>query len=290
MSKELTKPSWYDDEFYNKTLTPEEWLYELWKRYQFSQDQIGVPHSIYSLPINQQAKWFLEFIFDKKIEKFLNIFIKAVAPQPIKYPSISDIFLMYHLLTKSEWYKTNSNREVFESAISTIIDEGVLSREQSNAFQEMYKTPWCAFYENHQQESWCPKKEIEYLTGNPLSIDPGYAKEDTIIILKNKLNAWVGKLQGIEFQFDSWQERKILAVFDLRLWFKLHGIKFTNVGIHRLIWPNDRISSSSKEGINPNDDMKHSVKLINRVINKSVISSLISLCEAKKFKNEMSVD
>lgn len=80
----------------------------------------------------------------------------------------------------------------------------------------MYKTPWCAFYDNYQQDSWCPKKEMEYLSGIPVSIDPGYAKEDTINILKKKLNVWIGKIQGIQFQFDSWQERKILAVLDLR--------------------------------------------------------------------------
>ncbi|STX43940.1 Uncharacterised protein [Legionella donaldsonii] len=286
MTKELTRPLWYDDEFYNKILTPEEWLYEVWKRYQFNQGNIGLSHSVHQLPIKEQEECFREFILAKEIDKFLNFFVTASPPQPIRYPSVSDIFIMYHLLINTDWYKNNTNREAFESAISKIINKEGLSREQNLAFHEMYKTPWCIFYENHQQDSWCPKKEIECLTGNSLSFDPGYVKEDTITILKEKLNSWIGKIQRIEVQFDSWQDRKILAVFDLRIWFKMQGIKITNIGIHKLIWPKDRISNSSKEGVNRDDDIKHSIKLVNKVIDRSVISSLLMMCEARKFKNE----
>lgn len=286
MTKELTRPSWYDDEFYNKSRTPEEWLYELWKRYQFSQDKIGLPHSIHIYPIKQQEKYFIEFIFDQQIEKFLNGFLEATPPQPISYPSVSDIFIMYHLLTKTDWYKNNPNRDAFESAISKITNEETLSRKQKIAFHEMYKTPWCVFNENHQQDNWCPNKEMEYLSGIPLSLDPVYSKEDTAAILKKKLNAWIGKRQGIQFQFDRWQESKILAVFDLRLWFKIQSIEFSNIGIHRLIWPDGRISDSNADGVNPDDDIKHIIKLANRVIDKSPISSLLIMCNARKFKKE----
>ncbi|MCE3044654.1 hypothetical protein [Legionella sp. 16cNR16C] len=95
MTKELTRPSWYNDEFYNKSRTPEEWLYELWKRYQFNQDEIGLPNSIHTYSIKQQEKYFDEFIFDRQIDKFLSFFVKATPPEPIRYPSVSDIFIMY---------------------------------------------------------------------------------------------------------------------------------------------------------------------------------------------------
>lgn len=286
MTKELRRPSWYNDEFYNKSREPEEWLYELWKRYQFDQDKIGLANSIYTYPIKQQEKWFIEFIFDKQIEKFLNNFLEATPPHPIRYPSVSDIFLMYHQFINSDWYKSNPNREAFESAISTITNEGTLSREQNIAFIEMYKTPWCVFYENHQQNDWCPKNEMKYLSGIPLSLDPGYAKKDTDKILKKKLNAWVGKLQGIQVQFDRWQESNILAVFDLRLWFQIQRIEFKKIDIHRLIWPNGRVSNTTGEGVNPYDDIDHSIDLVNRVIDKSPICSLLTMCNARKYKKE----
>ncbi len=284
MTKELTKPSWYDDEFYNKNRTPEEWLYELWKRVQFNQDEIGLPYSMRSLSIKEQEKHFIEFIFDPQIERILNL-LQPTPPQPIRYPSVSDIFIMYQLLTNTDWYKNNPSRDAFESAISTITKKGTLSKEHQVAFLEMYKTPWCVFYENHQQDNWCPQKEMEYLSGIPLSIDPGYAKEDTITILKEKLNAWVGKVQGIQFQFARWQERKILAVFDLRAWFKIQGIKFTNIGIHKLIWPDGRVSNATGDFVYSDDDIAYSIDLAERVIDKSTISSLITMCEARKFKN-----
>jgi len=196
MKKTLVRPSWYDDEFYNKKRVPEEWLFELWKRHQFKQNKFGLPHSIDILPIEEQKKYFIKFIFDPQIEKAINGLLEANPPQPIKHPSVSDIFIMYHLLTNSDWYKNNPHRGAFESGISTITNEGTLSKEQQIAFLEMYNTPWCVFYEN------------------------------------------------------------------------------------------GRVSLSTDELVNPDDDIAHSIDLANQVIDKSVISSLITMCEARKFKKE----
>lgn len=288
MTKELTRPRWFNDEFYNKTRTPEEWLYELWKRDSFNRDKIGLPHSIRILPINEQEQYFIEVIFEQKIEKILNL-IKATPPEPIRDLSVSDVFIMYHLVTNTDWYKNNPNRNAFEDAISAIIHEGTLSREQKIAFHEMYETPWSVFSENSQQDNGCPKKEMEYLSGLLFSLDPSYSKKDSITILKKKLNASVGKIQDIQVQFERWQESKILAVFDLRLWFKIQGIRFTNIGIYKLIWPKGRVSSSTDHEVNPYDDIDHSIELANKVIDRSTISSLLIMCEARKFKKEMTV-
>ena len=152
----------------------------------------------------------------------------------------------------------------------------------------MHKTPWCAFYENHRKDSWCPKKErvCFYLSGIPLSLDPAFLKKDTITLLKRKLNAWIGKPQNIESQFARWQESKILAVFDLKLWFKIQRIEYTNIGIHKLIWPSGRVSDLIGDEVNPYDDIDHSISLANRVIEQSVISSLLIMCQTRKFKKE----
>ncbi|CEG59362.1 hypothetical protein [Legionella fallonii] len=285
MAKELTRPSWYNDEFYNKSRTPEEWLYELWKRNTFNRDETALPDSIRNLSIKEQEQYFIKVIFEQKIEKILRL-LKPTPPRPIRDVSISDVFIMYHLVTNTDWYKNNPHRVAFESAISAITNEDALSMEQKIAFHEMHETPWCVFYENYQQDSWCPKKEMEYLSGLLFSLDPAYSKKDTLTVLKRKLNASVGKLQDIQVQFDRWQESKILAVFDLRLWFKIQGIGFTNIGIHKLIWPKGRVSSSTGHEVNPYDDIDHSIDLANKVIDRSSISSLLIMCEARKFKRE----
>lgn len=287
MIKKLARPIWYNENFYNKERTPEEWLYEIWKRDAFNCDKIGLAHSIYKLPISEQGEYFIKFIFAEELENFLD-HLEPTPPEPIKNLSVSDVFIMYHLLTNSDWYKKNSNRDEFEKSIPSIINNKTLTKEHKIAFHEMYKTPWCVFYENHKQDSWCPKKEMEYLTGIPISLDPVYAKEGTIKILKKKLNASVGKIQDIQAQFKRWEESKILAVFDLRLWFKIQGIKFTKIGIHKLIWPNGRVSTATSEEVNPYDDIDHSISLVNRIIDRNVVSSLLTFCEAKKFKNEIS--
>ena len=97
MAKELTRPSWYNEEFYNKNITSEEWLFELWKRVQFNQSETGLPNSFRILPIKEQGKYFVEVVFDQQIEKFISL-VEASPPQPIRCPSVSDIFIMYHLL------------------------------------------------------------------------------------------------------------------------------------------------------------------------------------------------
>lgn len=35
MAKKIERPDWYQEEFYNKKRTPEEWLFEIWKRDQW---------------------------------------------------------------------------------------------------------------------------------------------------------------------------------------------------------------------------------------------------------------
>lgn len=281
MARKLIRPHWYNVEFYSKERSPEEWLFELLKRYAFGQQF----HSISHLRIDEQEKIFIKEVFNEQLNNIIN-FIEAIAPQPIRYPSISDIFLMYHQLTNTEWYKKNPNREEFERAILEIINNKKLTREQEIAFRGMQKIPWCISYGNHQQDNWYPQIEIEHLSGIPILIDPAYRKNDIIAILKKKFDRWVGKSKrpDISEQFNIWQESQILAVFDLKCWLEIQKVKFTKIDIHRLIWPNGRVSKSTGEEVNPYDDIDHCMNLIKKIIDRNVISSLITMCEARKFK------
>lgn len=88
-------------------------------------------------------------------------------------------------------------------------------------------------------------------------------------------------------QFDTWQESQILTVFDLKIWFEIQKTKINNIDIHKLIWPDGRVSKVTGEGVNPDDDIRHSIDLTIQIIDCNVISSLIMLCEGRKFKESV---
>jgi len=129
-------------------------------------------------------------------------------------------------------------------------------------------------------------KAFTHLTGVPTSIDPGYAKEDAAKAFKSQLKKWVGKQQDVELQFLQWQESNILAVFDLKLWFALEGIEYTNISLHRLIWPNNRVSSKTGYHVNPHDDIDHISHLVDKAINLQVVRELVLLTEARLYQKE----
>lgn len=283
MTEQLEKPSWYQDKLYDKNRTPEEWLDEFRRRDDFKRNDIS------KRPIKEQKNIFLWFMFDQKFDDVLTL-LKPTPHQPIKNLSISDVFRMYHLLINTEWYKNHPERYVFESAIHKIsYSNETLTDNEKETYFKMHETPWCAFHENHQQDGWYPTKDIAGLSGIPISLDPNYPKQDTSVILKKKLTAWVGKKQHIRLRFDSWQERKILAIFDLINWFKILRIEHTNIGLHRLIWPDGRFSKDTGEIVNPDDDIKESIGIMNRVINESIIEKLFIMCEDIKFKKEIPI-
>lgn len=285
MKKTIAKPDWYQEEFYNKNRSPEEWFFEIWKRDKFNRDDLGFQSSIRVLPIEEKKKCFLDIIFFKDIDKIL-AGLQATPPQPIKHLTVSDVFRMANLISNSDWYKNQPNKELFESAIITITKEEELSREQKIAFSKFYDTPWCAFHENNQDKTWYPNQDIAYLSGIPISLDPGYVKEDTAKQLNTHLTRWVGKLQDIQQNFIAWQESNILAVFDLITWFKIQDIKYSKIGLHKLIWPSGRLSIATNEFVNPHDDIDHSIKLTERVIGRDVLRTLAIMCEARKYKKQ----
>lgn len=285
MTKELTIPDWYNHDFYNKIRKPEEWLFELDKRYNFKRNKIGLTQLINELPQKKQEEYFLKFIFSEEIENILNG-LKPTPRSPIKHPSVSDIFIMYHQLINSSWYKNHPKRLTFENAISKHLKNGILTGRQKDVLMEMHDTPWCVFHKNHLQESWCPNKDFHYLTGIPISLDAFHSKEDICTDLKNKLTAWAGKPHEFLSKLETWQESKILAIFDLTTWFKIKKIKYSNIDLHDLIWPKGRISKNTGSEVEPNSAIKNSIKLADQVINASFIKLLVMICEDRKLAND----
>src|SRR4051812_9842942 len=115
MKKALEKPDWYPLDIYSKRLTTKEWLYEIWKRDKFNRDDI-FPFSMRLLPKEEIKKHFKNFVFSKDIEHFLS-YLKPTPQQPIRPLSISDVFRMFSLIIRSNWYKEHPDKKIFENAI-----------------------------------------------------------------------------------------------------------------------------------------------------------------------------
>jgi hypothetical protein len=285
MTKKIARPKWYNDELYNKHRTPEEWLFELDKRYNFKRDKIGIPQPINKLPQSKQEYLFQEYIFSEEIESILDV-LQPTSRQPIKYPSVSDIFIMYHSLINSDWYKSHPKRLTFENAFLKKLNNGILTGRQKDVLMEMHDTPWCVFHKDHEQENWCPNKDFHYLTGIPISLDAFHSKESICTDLKNKLTAWAGKPHDFLSKLETWHESKILAVFDLMTWLEIRQIKYTKIDLYELIWPKGRISKITGEVVEPNGAIKNSIKLADEVISPGYIKLLVMICEDRKLKNE----
>ncbi len=293
MAKKIELPEWYSAERYDKKLSPEEWLYEIWKRNTFNMDKTELPISIRLLPIEDQKRWFIESVFANDIENFC-AGIKAKQAQAIRDLSVADVFRMFFLIAESNWFKTHQDKELIQGAIHAITSGEIPTPEQHLIFDKFSDIPWHSFHEKTNDEAWYPNKDINYLTGIPVSLNPGYDKNDSSKQLKSALTSWVGKLHDIEKKFDLWGGCKMLAVFDLATWFNLQGVKYSKIDIHKLLWPHGRISSIKEKRsaddslVNPYDDIDQIFDLINRDISLNVIRTLIHICENRKFHRNIS--
>lgn len=285
MAKSLERPDWYREEFYNKNRTPEEWLYEIHKRNKLASDKLNWPVSFWALSIEAQRELFLKIVFADDIDVFLSN-LQPTPFQPLKPLSVSDVFRMHMLITNSDWYKNHPKKELFERAIFAITNEQMLSIQESAAFSEFFETPWHSFHENSLDENWYPRKDIIHLSGNPMSLNINASKEDIRLLLNHYLAQWLPKkkLQDVELRFPSWQESKILAVADLKLWFRILGQDYDNIDLHKMLWPKDRISQITGERVNPYDDIDRILNEVERVFNDSTVCTLLNLCEQQKFK------
>jgi hypothetical protein len=285
MTNKIEKPEWYPLPIYNKKITPEEWFYEIFKRVAFKNTLSLSNSSIHLLEASVKANLYLEKISENNLVEFLRTMIYPIPGKPIKPLSISDVFRLYGLIKKSNWYQNHPDKIIFESAVDTLTNGNELNQEQKIIFSKFFDTPWYTFHENSTNKVWNPLKDFTYLNGVPVSIDPGYAKEDTAKELKNLLSAWVGKLQDVSYKYDSWQTCNILAVFDLMMWFKIQNITCTKIALHKLIWPKGRISKKIDGLVNPDDDISLIIDLVDKVISSNVLRTLLLVCENRKCKN-----
>lgn len=282
MTHQIQMPDWYREDFYNRTRTPEEWLFEIWKRDRLNMDCLCFPFSMRILPPEEQEKRFLEVIYLDDMDGFVSE-LKAIPRQPTKALSVSDAFRVVAFIRNSELFKTHPDRDLFEGAFQAMTNGELPTGEQRRVFEYFYSIPWYSLHENSDEEEWDPNKYISHLSGILISIDPNSTKNDIAKQLKIFLAGWDNKNRDIYQQFGAWRKFNILGLFDLIMWFKLKNINHSKVALHKLVWPEGRPSSTQKQTVNPHDDIDYCMKLINSVININVAYALLRLCEQRKY-------
>ena len=158
MSRPIEKPEWYPLLVHknNNTLSPEEWLYEIYKRIKFN-NNLSLPNSfIHLLEPTARANLFLEKISENNLDEFLLTIVHSTPGKPIKNLSVSDAFRIVSLVKKSDWYQSQTDKEIFEGAIDTLTSKEELSTEQKKSFSKYFELPWHVFHEKSQDETWYP--------------------------------------------------------------------------------------------------------------------------------------
>ena len=285
--KSLELPKWYPLPIYEEIQidNAELWLYEIYKRVRF----LPVVENS-TLTLEQKINEFYK-IFENNIEDFLKNLIPKRSV-PIKPLSVTDVLRLASLIKKSNWYKSNLDKDLLEDSIEILANDGTLSEEHKIVLAKYYDTSWHIFHGNSIDEDWLPNQDFTYLSGIPISIDPSYYKDEVADEIKRLMKNWVGCPKGITNRFVSWYGSKIFAIFDLCMWFKIIGSNYNKITIHNLVWEQGRRGYSSKEKsdtVNPYDSIDGIMELVKDAISPSTMRSLWLMCEGRKYQQELVV-
>lgn len=278
MTSKIEIPSWYPLPVYNKELTHEEWLHEIFKRSKIKDIQA-------SSALNQQSRLeiFNAIILKDEIVDIRSV-LQAQLGQPIRDLSISEVLYIAELIKREKSYSENPDMKILESAIKAKANNISLTNEQENVFSKFYDIPWHSFHEESNNKSWYPR--IPYLMGAPVTINAFYFRTDILSELKKLLTRWTKpKFRAISKKiFLTWTKKNILAIFDLQLWYKINNLEVPKIELARLLWPNPPISKKRKATTVCLDDyIDEAITLSDNNIHDGNVSMLFQTCENRKF-------
>jgi len=281
MTSKIEIPSWYPLPVYKRELTPEEWLHEFFKRSKIN-DILANPF----LTQQNRLEIFNAIILRDEIIDIRSA-LRGQLGQPIRDLSIAEILYLAELIKQDKSYTENPQTRILESAIKTKAQNIPLTNEQKEVFTQFYDIPWHSFHENTNDKNWYPR--IPYLMGAPVTINAYYFRTDILGVLKNLLTRWTHKkLRAISSDvFSTWSEKQILAIFDLRVWYKINNIEFSKIDLARLLWPNPPVSKKKKATTVYLDDyIDEAIDLCDTNIHHGNVSMLFQTCESRKFLKE----
>ena len=281
MTTKIAPPSWYPLPIYNRELTPEEWLHEIFKRSKLN-DILANPF----LTQKDRLEIFDTIILRDEIFDIRSA-LRGQLGQPIRDLSIAETLYIAELIKQDKSYGENPETKILEDAVKAKAQNKPLTDKQKVVFSKFHDIPWHSFHEETHNKSWYPR--IPYLMGAPVTINAYYFRIDILGELKKLLTRWTKKkMRAISTDiFSTWSEKNILAIFDLRIWHKIHNIDMPKIELARLLWPNPPLSKKKKATTVYLDDyIDEAIDLSDKNIHHGNVSMLFQTCENRKFLQE----
>lgn len=274
MSKSLEKPNWYPLEIYEKKLTPEEWLQEIFKR-------LNLDELLANPFLDSQIQMsFFESIILKNQVKNMTQELRNELPRPIKPLSVFEILRLAFQVLRSQEYQTHPDKKNLETALTTIVEGGTLNQDQKRIVSRFIEIPYNEFLINYSNQNI-----NSYISGLPIAIDPTFDRKDILFEMRRLLNKWQPKKKLRPLSqtiFKSWSEKKVLALFDLQVWYKIKQINYSKMDLARTLWPNPPESKLKDSTVDLKDFIDEALKLTKKVINLGTFRPLFFACESRK--------
>jgi hypothetical protein len=279
-TNQIEVPSWYPLPVYNRELTPEEWLHEIFKRSELN-NTLAYPF----LTQQESLEIFNAVILKDEIPDIRSI-LQGKHGQPIRDLSIAESLYITELIKQDKSYRDNPDTIILESAIKARVGNIPLTNEQRDVFGKYHDIPWHSFRAESNNHRWYPR--IPYLIGAPVTINAFYFKTDILSELRKLLTRWITPKRAISKKvFSTWTEKKILAIFDLRIWYKLYGITIPKIELARILWPNPPPSKKKKHTtVYLEDYIDMAIDLSDKNIHQGNVSMLFQTCESRKYLQE----
>jgi hypothetical protein len=284
MSKETIKPIWFKESLYKKNLTHEDWLIEINKRVELD-EKLANP----LLDKASQEELFDSIILKNKGHNILEA-LKSKTPEVFKPLSLAEILVMAAQIMSSDWYRRLVDKDLLEKAIITLntLGRSALSNEQKVILEIAKDIPWYEFLGKEPETKWLP--ESYYGNGVPVSFNIGICRDDVITEIKKLLHSYQKpKTRNLTKKIlSTWEEKKILQLFDLDAWFKIQQIQIPKMKISTLLWPESLPSKKNQDEMaNSLDLLNEAQKLRKKAISKSTLNTLFSTCENIKARRPL---
>lgn len=125
------------------------------------------------------------------------------------------------------------------------------------------------------------------MNGTPMSIDfsveykslqSSLQKHRNSYIEQNNLNK---KPRSIPDIFPEWEQKQILAIFDLLVWYDINEINLKNHKneLASIIWPILPLSDKTRNPYDPIELLEIATELSKKAITQATVRALIMLCE-----------
>jgi len=279
MKKKHSLPEWYPLPIYKKKdLTAEDWLQEIYKR-------IILKRKLENESLNQDEREniFHSIIIKNEVDDVLGA-VRPILPRPFKPISLTEVLIMAFQILNSDKFKALNDKNEFETALMTFVRDGkdAMTMQQKEMLYIGKEIPWHAFTCEEPKVKWLPEHH-PFFYGIPLSYNPAFRTEDSVSELRRLNHFWQKpKTRPLSKKvFKNWEEKKILELFDLTLWFQIKKNPLKPMELAKILWPNSLPSKQIDSSIRPIDLLKEAQKACKKATSDSTLQTLYAACESR---------